>query len=744
MTKFDFNRYKKWSLKESTEGASQYIRDKILEEDNPLAIPRWTDRLRVNYYFNNKKTNYTCVVFKGFKLSESIIYAYLYCLPSNKVLEINKTPDRLYDKIGFIRYCASPSLISQDGEFRTRMFPFDQINLLYKLFKNEMEFIENIVLKKIEAVGLDLSFDVFHPTHSQKKYMDGLDSLIVYHRLVVKFFVSFYISSLYDFLLDLQENHTNDNVHRLVFSNLDDDREYFNKIIKEIPKNILNDIIALCRYPYQTSLRINKKIISPNLHNYHFQYGQKLTPLSEIEVQNPFNLRYDIWKELYITKYLANMIFNNICYNVPFVLNWFYLKNENANMFDNVHQYEKIQYSEKSRRIISTLKSAQNLGLKTPSKFISPEFQVMSNKINPVINYIKKNILMGEVTMGFIVEIVGRTFYDIPKIVKTKLLESQLGNFIKDPAVSEMYIWDICYTLYCMQDRYDIIHNDLHLNNMTLHPMELYRYNKPNIKAQYDINNDENWDKKKVIAYRIKDIYFKRRFWYRHAFIIDFSRSLFKIKDHIKKHMKDNNYDENEIYQLSEQQKTNMVTQLTNTFPTFWGGYVVELGQYADTNFDVFFKIYGMIDFYSFSSKLLRYLQSHKLNQESKKILSQIKSISEHYLTNILKKMMKDDILNLENPILDLLQQVFQHNIISPQNTDKIMYYWDSTREIDKYTMHDKINLPKYMTDVCEEPHNTKLGCVTTFFPKTVNNKLHKDDKEMVYYIADRHKQKYH
>ena len=275
---------------------------------------------KVKSQLSLKKTDMTCIVFKIINDdNESISYTYLYALPGNKVQKNDKKQGIFYKDFGFIMYCNSPSLISQDGEFRINVLQYEQFILLYKKYPKEIEYIEDIVLNKIENNKLVLNHEIFYPTYEHEVKMQKLNSVILDNKFHIRFFVIFYLSMLYDFIMNIQSNHITYLIKKIIFKNINEDKLILKNIKKLIPNDIIIDIISMCKYPV-----LGK---NSDLYYHYYQLGQKFTPLKEIEVQQPYNLSLSIWKELFILKRLQNMHINNINNTIPIMIDWFYIKN---------------------------------------------------------------------------------------------------------------------------------------------------------------------------------------------------------------------------------------------------------------------------------------------------------------------------------------------------------------------------------------------------------------------------------
>lgn len=755
MAKFIPRDYTRW-YKDEIEKEGLFPDDEVYtlfrESKNKfITVPSLKHDMEHKIQENAHMANMICITFKvSSEIKSEYLkanYCFLYAMLSKDANTMDSSNDDVnYDNLTFYMYCTSPSLISQDGEFRNRLFRFSTIKNIYRKYRRQMMFIEDMLFKKIEVDELDLEYDIFYPTVEIEKKVSNVENIIARHRFKTKFFTIFWLSLMYNVQNDLQENHMNPIIGKLLMKNMTHDHMLYKKITDHINEKDFMWILAMTQREY-VEKRDDEKMRLVN-----FVKGQKLIPLNVMEVQYPFNISHDTWKELYIGQELEKLVYNNICPSIPLLLSWFYLKNDKIGMFDNPQQYLKLENSDRSSAIITKLRESQRLGLNERKENINDLFEQLNNSIIPTIDFVKKHLLMSEVVLGFIVQNVGRTFYDIPKMMHTPLFKNAVGDVLKNHSIFEMYIWDVVYTIYCMRTCHGVVHNDLHLNNVTINNIRSYAIMGQKIARTFDDKkSDKIFNDKNVILYKVKNFYFKRSFWWHHAYIIDFSRAV------VKPHNRHMNYMQqrgngNDYNKFKNGQYDSMVHKLVKTFPSYWTRHKESLLNYDKSNFDSFFDIYALVDVYGFCTKLLKYFKIYKLNKKSETLLNKLITLTEVYLTRGLKTLVDTPIDNTDDPFVNILIDVFTDNIIDIAECKQlydILWIWDSTNDVKNINLSNLTKLPSFVGDVKQK---TKTNNISSMAIKNKHSKI-KNAKEnhqrksesidMIQYIARRHKEKY-
>ena len=121
--------------------------------------------------------------------------------------------------------------------------------------------------------------------------------------------------------------------------------------------------------------------------------------------------------------------------------------------------------------------------------------------------------------MTLITEHVGRTINDIENLYKSKTYKKTNNLLFNHLETFNTYIFNIIYSLYCLNSKLNIIHGDLHLNNTTIHQIKK--------KYLYDIfpKDIKKPEIDRHLLYIIDDEIFIQKNKHKIGTIIDFSRS---------------------------------------------------------------------------------------------------------------------------------------------------------------------------------------------------------------------------
>jgi hypothetical protein len=281
--------------------------------------------------------------------------------------------------------------------------------------------------------------------------------------------------------------------------------------------------IDMMRKGYKSSLRL----------------GHKLIPLTITDIKNFKNPKYRPWRELYVDNLVGKLVVNLITPGVPFMGDYFFIKHADHGMFDNDSMHTKLDYSMIGEEIVQLLADTQKKTTETstvstvpdPSKskkiskslkaksdssdipddvqFINAKFKTISDQLENSIEYTKEELIMSGITMCKIVENIGFTIRDIVRI-GGKDYRTMIGPLLIDPSIFSKYVFEIVYTLGCLNSKLGIIQGDLHMNNAVIYPM---------VRSNYVETNA-------VILYEIEGLYYKFPHYGAYGGIIDFSRAI--------------------------------------------------------------------------------------------------------------------------------------------------------------------------------------------------------------------------
>lgn len=664
-------------------------------------------------------------------------YAYLYHLTHENYNRHNiyRTDER-QSGIFTQFYCTAPSLVSQDGEYRSPLVFMGSESLstiiLESLFEKMYLDIEKYILSKLETDGLHLDYETFYPVTEDEQYGHTIDNRIVRNRLLIKIFIQFWFTEVALLSRGMQANNVNPKFNQIAFRDLRTDVQFFKDLCR---KHTLEKVLTAARYSSQTS--VNKTVSSDGkveIRTAQYAIGQKIRPLNVNEVQEPLNIKYPAWREVLITRMASNITANFQSPSFPIILDWFYIKNSKPGLFDNEQQYRRLDFSQRAHHIVSKLRDTQRLTYASESKgekeFLSDYFKQMYDGISEPIDFAKTHLMMSNVTLGFISEYVGRTFHDIPSMSRSAYWIDRVGNILQDHDIFEKHVWDIVYAVYCLNGN-GIIHNDLHLNNCTI--------------TTYSTADETKGSKSEI--YVVDDYVWKiptRNNLY--SCIIDMSRAI--VMPERVRHFEAFRKTEEEYNEFVDDQVDRIIDHLVQLFPTSIRPVEAKLRSLLATDFTKIFRIYTAIDMYDFCGKLMRYIdgQTVRANME---LLQRIFRIAEHYLTNILIRVINNPEIEVESPILVILKECFTRRMINPRVPDHdtgIVNVWHYNRashwDLSRYETFPPWLQEGHFMDAAGRIHDSEYYVVNKQARLNLE-KYRQKSMAMVRYIAERHQLKY-
>ncbi len=385
----------------------------------------------------------------------------------------HSTQQGIYHGVFINMYNSSPSFISCDGEYRSRLCRYESYIEARKKYPDVFSEIEGYVNSRKIRRRWNLVIQYFYPSLEQESKSIQVELALKTENIHFKLLAVSWFHTIYNEMLGMTEAHSNESYREIFLAYKEEDMEFMRSLIIKIGAVRIEEV--------RNALTQTLDKSSSTL----YMLGYKMIPLNVKEVQDPLKLRYRPWREYFVSNKCNDLIVNSICPSFPFMNDWFYIKNSKKGLFDNLSQYERMKNSEIAKDVIHTLIEAQrgtyfaaeNLPsiVKTTediSKWINPKFRKLSTKIDEAIGYSMENIIMSEVTLGIISEFVGRTFSDTITILNSSnaVYSQLLGHPLTDAGHQYFakYVFEICYALYCINTKLGILHGDFHLNNATI------------------------------------------------------------------------------------------------------------------------------------------------------------------------------------------------------------------------------------------------------------------------------------
>lgn len=653
-----------------------------------------------------------------------------------------------------------PSLDSVDGEYRSE---FSDMNGLYK-FKKHQSVMYNSILNYLKSNNATrkytLNRETFFPNTMLKKHEPALDQHFIRHDVVTNMYMMVWYVGMYNKLTNIREDHVNERYLEFIDKHGDDDVNFFKSLIADHGKAVVE---LVYRYINNASLPGYENTTVLGL-------GQKLTPLNLLEVQNPFDVRFVPWRDYLVSQALAKLAANNICPGFALINAWAYVKSSKKGLFNNKIQYQKIERSDQARAIIDLLVQSKSFTYKnikessikqtkgTVTEMLSNKFKILHDQIDEAVNFGKNEIIMSNVSFLTVGEYTGRTWNDSVRLAKSS---PYYNESIGRPFTSEgykyfrKYIFDICYNLHCMFEKFGIIHGDLHLNNLTLYqkfPIDYMDFEKvKNPHVLYAVG-DENTD---------SEYYFALPSLAYHTTLIDFGRCFIHPKnlESIRDTSLSGRYEATGNLPIFIKEQTHrLVRTYIKTVPSA-ADQEQELKLLFTKNFDAMYKLMSVIDLYSFLTKLHMLFSLDRKDVVSPHsnctyMMQKMIDICSLYLISDVSKLVENKsyievIEARRSPLLEIMLKIFSDNILDEKQVD------ESITLIDVYVYKRPLtysasslgNMPevfktqKYEKDG-EIVHISSVGHnIRTKMREEYENKVSRD-MDVVDLIGRRHKEK--
>ena len=704
--------------------------------------------------------NTLCTTFKimDMKSKESVIYAFVY---SEAVSDqpIYKS-DIVYKDIMHRFYVAGPSYLSKDGEYRSGFTNFNSINLCRKHFPDIWNDIEEYLAINLYKRGLRLVSETIYPNEEYKKYSLNMDYSILHKHLNVFLYIVAWFKIARRMYFASVEMQINEKYLMLMLKDRKADMAFIKKLMNKYKMDQIDEFREIISTYY------SEAVYSKNI---DVRIGQKIIPLNLAEVEHPFNIYFKPWKEYLVGQTVSKLVINNISPSFSLTNRWVYLKNTKKGLFDNPVQYDKMERSDIAKNIAYLLLQAQSYTYENPGEerqslhtqkgsittWLSNRFQILFDKIQIPIDYSKEDIIMGDAALCILSEYVGRTFSDMLNLCE---VSEYYNTYLGDPLNAGIeyfikFIFDLCYSLYCINTKLGIIHTDLHLSNVTIHhnqPMYLKEISKiQNAQILYVLGNTSEYQ------------FLMQTHGY-YASIIDFSRCVIHT-DFINK-FQDPSLPKiysvtSDLNKFQTSQIDYLVKAYIHEFPTFQSKKN-ELKVLFQKRFNSCFKLLTALDIYVFTRKIASTYDvatMPKIHKKGIALMKKINQISETYLTTEMNKLMENsdyykEIEHQPWPMESIILQCFSKYNVNNAPIGTILDVFNYDNDM-KYSIETYENFPPYLkqypflnkedADMTKQELMFKHAEDSTIDHLKYFEKSKKEKMKLVEYISKRHFEKY-
>lgn len=589
------------------------------------------------------------------------IIGYFYYTVSDK-----GKPDLKYICFGF-------TFNSADGEYRPFVTSYDQLKQHIKQNSDIFELYEEHALTQLK--NQDIKFQ----TYVAGKHKDAINKHIDESRVLIYLYILNYMTLTTLYTYNIIPNHISPGYMETVF---DGNLDKFNKIIKESGLNMP----MMSRY----SLDINKNI-KP------LEIGHKIRFVTVYEMENVGNTNLPTWRELKIASDVSDLVINCICSGFPLFDDWFLIKPNNVEYWNNKISITKFDHSQIASKTVRELEAARrNTFMLDPVNkqelYLSYKLENLSESINLPIDIAERDLVMSEYILVYFCEHTGTTFADLPRHVEI----NKTFNIFSDMDKFARCIFEYLYCFYCINTKLGVIHGDPHLNNVTYFGKMTSVY----------LNFEANGIKDPKVVYNIGDKYYVFPSVGKYGGLIDFSRSFINDK--------------------TTTNRLRMLHVIESELSTFYNDYKEQI--YKLSYDDDFYDQFMFIDSYKLFRSMELFMEQLRLNPKMVTFVRNIKDTSLKYFTDYINGK-KHEL----NPNIEIINKYFNEWIqpldkIDGDILDYFSYENKLTYKCDNYKNYP----PTIKLDYIEE-HKLK-----TIYPSVINYKLqqkylktHKPDEEI-------------
>ena len=581
-----------------------------------------TGRIRMeNFIFLKFKNSlsidgYTCCVLNAKIDKASSHYAYLYWKKGLEDLD----PEYI---------CISPTYESRDGEYRKRFIKWQIFNKAFNYHTKDLHLFEQTVSKLVIDSLLELNM-TFYPA----------DATIIRHyqhsRLPIKIFAYILALDLWEYSTGLLMTHTHPQYIKLISHISRDFPELVEKSRQIQYKEIKN--LETEKTQHYITLKFEHSSQTSEL-----QCGQKIVPMFYREVVQFEDYNLSVWRETLIQQHISDLVINFICPSFPIYNQWTYIEDANASLFENSTMEDKYNRGSAMENSITNLREARSK-IRTFDEdshlqnYYTEEFNA---HLYEDVEYAQSHLIMSNIALLHTMEDVGWTLYSINEFINKPLVHiPEVVNMFTNSDNAFHYIFNYVYAAHCMHTKMNIVHSDIHSNNLTLY---LWAFASEKIHKNKDKVIFKQFYKNPVTVYATglsdADIYIFPATGI-NATIIDFSRSIIGPAFRSK-------LEQNKTPQIATNfyhDQTNRIMRAFNRYaPSF-----VEKNQEAIKaavigNFEMIFPVLCCIDFIAIGGTLIEYFEKtiKELKELKEKTIKELKELKEKTIKENFEKELK-------------------------------------------------------------------------------------------------------
>lgn len=278
---------------------------------------------------------------------------------------------------------------------------------------------------------------------------------------------------------------------------------------------------------------------------------------------------------------------------------------------------------------------------------ISPSVSVTYEWFSATIDKVDNTVFISEYT--------GQTINSIPRLLLCDEYKKEIGNMFADKSRFERYLFDIVYTLYCLNKTHGIIHGDLHMNNTTMN----YKYKTYIHSIEHPFSDGVT---NHVDMYVIDGVCYGFKYSPAIGTIIDYSRSMIY------------NETTEDMPMLMDSMKDKVRIYYTVLFPHIIEDRESQFDKLLEDSFEDVYNLVYAIDMYIHMDRMIKLIESNsviKLYSGAMNIIDDIYAISLFYLEDKMTDLLNGTKSTYINPNLAIINKCFPSYIYKAKDVKR-------------------------------------------------------------------------
>lgn len=543
--------------------------------------------------------------------------------------------------------CYGPTYASMDGEFRGRLIQWNQMLKFFTVYEELCDEIEKVAVVRMEAREMSFQVDICYPDGFTGR--DEFEESVNLSRVCIRMFVLCWLVDMYEIYFGIDANHMNPGYYAKIFT--EEESFHFEHILNKVCPRLdyrraIHDATKITESMKGSRLRLNPQV------------GQKIFSMSIMEAATPWNLNFPFWRELYSTKKCAELVLSLLTPSHPLLIDWFYVTNTHAGIFETLSSHERFAHSEQAAKIDARLKDiddATHIDAVRANAYVSGKFKGMSQEIWGAIHYGETFIELTNTTVGMIIEHVGFTLADLPShIVETAYVS--YGGLFSDFRTHARLQFEYLLALYQMHRHCGIIHADLHYNNCTV--FEMFRLVKEG-KLLSEGNEMGYYLRGKLYSFPFNGLF---------GCIIDMSRSVLGIN----RGKLIDEFGEFPTDTFLRNQRDYVMEVIAVYFGEFVEKYRAELRRALDDHMEVFLRVASAVDVLCVGENILRLAREPLIEtgtvKSDKRVVTLAAAISKRareLFVDGMSKIIAGDTTKIGYPAIIVIEELFSEFVVT-------------------------------------------------------------------------------